>query len=560
MSRTIHNTLNGPLILSLSDPLSTNGSDSPLTVAANGAIISSGDGIDGDASTMWWITNRGAISAQDNGIVLAGDGILTNSGTIQTASMSSADYVVEIDGNGKIYNTGSIFGPSSNAVKLGSGIVRNSGSIINILGYGILLGTGMIENSGHVLGDVSLGAGSIVNTGHFDSEAGGLVLNSGSVINSGFIQSQSAIAVTLGDNSRFMSSISGFVSGRSGGVRGGNNVSVANAGVLYGGNQAAVSLGDNGVVSNSGTIGGITAITLGTNGHIVNTGLIIAEYDAVTLQSGVLVNHGTVQGGIIIVAGGTLTNSGSITRSIEFQSGSGTLINSGILGALSFQSPSVVFDAGTTNDRLVVDPGASFIGAVLAPNGSNSTIELAAGTASIAGIGTGQFYGFDTVSVDAKASWSLDGTDTIGTILDNGTVAVSGTLDITRAIDAASTGAFHLLDGATLDVAAALGARSVMSFAAPSELIIDDTSLFGTHVGAASYTGPLLENFTAGESIDLKDFSLSDLRTQYTVNTGLLQITNNAQTATLHFQGTSTDLGLFNFTADGTGGLLITHT
>jgi hypothetical protein len=66
MARMVNNTINGPLVLSLSDPLASGGSDDPLTITSKGTIDSTGDGIDGSASVPWMITNRGTVSAQGN--------------------------------------------------------------------------------------------------------------------------------------------------------------------------------------------------------------------------------------------------------------------------------------------------------------------------------------------------------------------------------------------------------------------------------------------------------------------------------------------------------------
>jgi predicted sugar kinase len=71
----------------------------------------------------------------------------------------------------------------------------------------------------------------------------------------------------------------------------------------------------------------------------------------------------------------------------------------------------VLFGGG--NDRLIVDPGAVFVGNVDGGAGSN-TLELAsaASTGTISGIGT-SFVNFGTVTVDAGASWALAGSNTV---------------------------------------------------------------------------------------------------------------------------------------------------
>ena len=62
-----------------------------------------------------------------------------------------------------------------------------------------------------------------------------------------------------------------------------------------------------------------------------------------------------------------------------------------------------------------------------------------------------------------------------------------------------------------------------------SETIIDKASLFGTNVGHPNYAGPLLLNFGAGDSIDLKDVASAGVSLNYTSSTGLLQVSSGRQ-------------------------------
>jgi hypothetical protein len=572
MARMVNNTINGPLVLSLSDPLASGGSDDPLTITSKGTIDSTGDGIDGSASVPWMITNRGTVSAQGNGIVLEGDGGLANSGVIVSQASGGSGDAVLISGYGTFVNSGTIeelsnYGGGA-VLTMGSGSVVNSGEMGSILGVGISLGTGTVRNTGDISGGISLGSGVITNAGtvtrNFLGTGGGISLGYGSLSNSGVIESAS-VGVTLGNGSSFVNSAAGSVAGRSSSLHGGNDVTVVNQGQLLGGEFGGPQLGDNSSIANSGTILG--AVEMGVAGTATNSGFIQGDGLGVSLTSGRLTNQGTILGGVVIANGGTVINTGSISYEIEIKAGSGTVTNDGILFDPKFDasmdnspSYSVEFDAGTTNNLLAIGPGSTFAGDAEASNGSNSTIELTKGVAAIGGIGTGQFDGFDNLSVDSKADWTLNGHDTIATLLDNGTVAVAGSLDVSTALDPASAGLFDLLGGSTLEVAAALGSRSQMSFAAPSELVVDNAALFGTHVGTSGYAGPLLEGFVSGATIDLHDFSLSGLSANYSSARGLLQLADGAsQIATLHFQNSSLGSGTFHFNSDGAGGLLITH-
>src|SRR6202022_2551720 len=99
-------------------------------------------------------------------------------------------------------------------------------------------------------------------------------------------------------------------------------------------------------------------------------------------------------------------------------------------------------------------------------------------------------------------------------------VSIAGSLDVSTAIDASSTGLFQLGSGATLEVAAATGTTAQVYFQdSSSELIIDNAAIFGTNVGTASYAGPQLQHFLLGDTIDLKTFSSAGVTLNYNAST-----------------------------------------
>jgi hypothetical protein len=99
-----------------------------------------------------------------------------------------------------------------------------------------------------------------------------------------------------------------------------------------------------------------------------------------------------------------------------------------------------------------------------------------------------------------------------------------------------------------------------MSFSSGSELSIDNFSQFGVNVGMTTYAGTLLDNFGAGESIDLKDFAATGAASSFDATSGLLQLTNGTgEAATLSFQTASLGSGLFHVASDGEAGVLVTH-
>jgi hypothetical protein len=228
-------------------------------------------------------------------------------------------------------------------------------------------------------------------------------------------------------------------------------------------------------------------------------------------------------------------------------------------GTISGSSYAVDFTASATN-RLVVDPGAVFVGKVGAASGGTNTLELAGGSGagSIGGIST-SFLHFQTLVVDAGATWTLTGANTAPTVLNNGTLNIAGSLIASTAVNPASTGLFQLQTGGTLEVAAATGTTAQVNFLGNSQLIVVNVSSFGTNVGTSSYAGTQLQNFFNGDKIDLKNFSSTGVTFSYNSSTGLLQLSNSAsQVASLDFQTSSLGSTGFQATTDGASGTFIT--
>ena len=220
-----------------------------------------------------------------------------------------------------------------------------------------------------------------------------------------------------------------------------------------------------------------------------------------------------------------------------FTGGASTVTNAGTISGGSY----AIDFAGSATNRLVVDPGAVFIGKVSAASGGTNTLELAGGSGAgtISGIGTGSFGNFQTLAADAGATWTLTGANSAATVLDNGTLNITGSLDASTAVDPTSSGLFQLQTGSTLEVAAATGAGTKINFLGSSELIVDNAASFGTNVGTASYAGTQLQDFVSGDKIDIKNISSSGVTLNYNASTGVLQISNGSQVASLDFQASS---------------------
>jgi hypothetical protein len=260
---------------------------------------------------------------------------------------------------------------------------------------------------------------------------------------------------------------------------------------------------------------------------------------------GTLANYGTISGvtGVYAGANGTVVNAGSI---VSIDGAAGTAIR---------------FGAGA--GRLVVDPGAVFVGDVLGGSAS-SVLELAAGNGNAAGsigaIGSA-FVNFGTLAVDQAANWALQNGNSIGTVANDGTLTLDAgtTLAVTGAVDPASSGIFELDTDSILRIAADSGTGDRMQFLGSAELVVEHAAQFGIDVGTAVYAGPLIEDFGAACTIDLKDIGSAGATMDYNAATGLLQIDSGAGTASLLFDTTNLGSGVFHLGNDGSGHLMVTH-
>src|SRR6185437_868950 len=315
-------------------------------------------------------------------------------------------------------------------------------------------------------------------------------------------------------------------------------------GASIAGGTSAVSAGS-GVVNltNSGNITatGTAGLDLEGGGSVVNTatGTISASSFGVLLTGGVgsVTNSGVISStsgfGIDLSAGGNVTNAAGGLISgpgigVAVYNGPGTVTNS---GTISGGFNAVLF-SGAGPNRVIVKPTAMFLGSVVGSSSPGNTMELAGGTGTITGAAgnsgtvtenanTWSFSNFDTLAVDKGGSWTFSGANTVQTLLNNGTIGVAGALDVATAVDPASAGIFQLTGG-SLEVAAAIGSASKMQFLAPSKLIVDNAALFGSNIGKSSAIGPQLQSFGPGDSVDLLQFSASNVLLNFNASTGLL--------------------------------------
>jgi hypothetical protein len=174
------------------------------------------------------------------------------------------------------------------------------------------------------------------------------------------------------------------------------------AGATVSGNGKAAVYGSYGPfwqVANFGTVSNFDyGIYLGL-GDVTNaaSGQIFSQFGAgVLLSQGTIVNAGTIDStsglGVYIIGGG-----------------SATVINAGTI--IGGGGTAVLLSNDYQEGRLIIDPGAVFVGSVVSqPFETTDVLELASGNSAgtLTGIGS-QFTGFDTIQIDTGASWTLAG-------------------------------------------------------------------------------------------------------------------------------------------------------
>jgi hypothetical protein len=485
------------------------------------------------------VTNSGSIAGSVyEGVLLANGGSITN---LAGGRITGGGIFVE-SAAGTISNFGSIATTADDGVALFAG-----GSITNASGASI-------SNTGSAGAGIfiQVAAGTVANAGSISAlDNGILLLAGGSVSNaaSGSITGQ--VAGVFVKNEAGTLTNAGAISGTGtdgSGVYLENNGAVTNeaTGHIAGQKFGAFIEGGFGNVANSGSISGATydGIVLGLGGMVTNAagasilggraGVYVKYRAAGTVtNSGDIDANGTGSTGVDLADGGSVTNNstGLITGAsfgVFVAGASGTVTNAGTISGASY----AVDFAGSATNRLIIDPGAVFIGRVAAA-GATNTLELASGTGSIGGVGgTGSSFGnFQTLAVDGGGNWTLTGANTTTSVFDAGALDIAGTLSTT----------------------------SIAFQGSASRLLIDNAVTFGSNVGTPSYAGPQLQGFLGGDIVDLRNISSLGVTFGYDAATGLLQITNAAhQVATLDFQNSSLGNGTFQATSDGDLGSLIT--
>src|SRR5579862_7852055 len=543
-SATIDNlgTLASPYGLLLRGGTITNGDSSSSTSAVIEGPIRDADvvinygtigGIYGPAN----VSNFGTIVGARIGVYLGYRGAVVNRGTI-AATLSGSGNGIGIrisERYGTITNYGTIEGTSYGVYSNVGGTVSNLGASAEIEG-GIVMPryTGIVTNTGGITGGrygVSAGELTLTNIGTIQGVSVGALGGADSTLtNSGVIEGGLGVALTAAATLENSGTIIGtYARGAGVSAVGGT---VENSGVIEGAAEGVVLSGA-GTVINGGTIeGGTYAVEfLGTYADrlVIDPGAVFigkvegsGSLSVLELASGS--SAGTLSGlGTTLTGFGTIAVDAGAAWDLGGATAIGTVIDAGTLEgavyALEF--------TGAGAHRLVLDPGAAFIGKVDG-GGSLGVLELASGSSAgtLVGLGT-SITNFGSVEVDASAAWTLVGSVTIGAgeaLTNDGTLTVAGTLDVETAVH--GTGTLEIGAGATLELAAA--STNTVEFAG-TDAVLDLADTAGVTLG--------LGGFAAGSTIDLTGVAYSS--TEYLAYSGgtLSIVENGATVASLTLEG-----------------------
>lgn len=409
------------------------------------------------------IVNNAVITGGELNLDTDPGNTLTNNGTITGATAGGAGAVFLYQSS--IINNGTITGVSTNIHS--SGVQTDNGTITNASGalisgaqgiYDISVGQATLVNSGTVIGTASGGDGAVaLRAGGSVSNASGALIQgaaygvffqgatgggstAGFVTNQGSISGAAKYGVYLGYGGTITNAPGGRISG-AGGVQIGSHApgTLVNTGTVIGTTFYGVELQPGNTVINTtngtaagyivGRVAGIRFVNGGTDSldnfatikgtGASSRGIYLANtYGTLTNGSGGLIQgvHFGVEEAYQTV---TLTNLGTITGQTAFYAkdtfsgtpSSNTIINAGTIESTS-GSAGIAIQFGAANDRLMLDPGAVFIGTVNGGGGTN-TLELATGSGTLSALGS-QITNFQTLLIDANSQWTLTGTPTFG--------------------------------------------------------------------------------------------------------------------------------------------------
>ncbi|HEY2178631.1 MAG TPA: hypothetical protein VGH15_08615 [Caulobacteraceae bacterium] len=449
-------------------------------------------------STAGLAINYGTIVSSYRSVDLAATGVLNNHAT----GVIESPVAVYAAGAAFVSNDGYISGSSVGAFFSSGGFLTNS-HLAQIQG-------GIIGVAGHHLTATNYG---VISSSGANYQDGGLEVNGGTITNAaaGTITGYNGVRAEA-----FTLTNAGLLSGftEAGLYVFGYTALVTNqaTGTITGGHYGVLSNGEATIVNHGSISGTVDSVLFDASGCrlIVDSGAVFtgaANGDGGTLE----LNEG---GGTITGLGGTgkLSGGANLTFSnfgtIQLDGGQ-TWTVAGVTGPITIVDYGTVQGTGgvgvnfvSAADRLVLEDNSVATGTI---HGGGGTLELAINGGTINGLGgvgalsnggSALFTGFGVYAVDAGASLTLTGSQTLssGQALTNaGTLNVGGTL-IDKGAIANSLGALVTIDnGWTLQVQGAVanaGTIAVDSAGAVTDLRILTAGATFSGGGTVNLSGP----------------------------------------------------------------------
>jgi hypothetical protein len=352
------------------------------------------------------------------GVSLGANSTLVNEGTIDGSLANYEPHARGVEFSGYVVN-----GTNADI----DGYVSGTGTVVNAgtIGYGTSTGVAVDFRYG-TASTLVLYPGSVLDGRAYGGNPIGATVTSSLILASAFVPGM----ITTKVFSEFGQIT--VASGANWTVGGGNSLVAGQT--LHQGGWLAVA----GSFSNAGvvTATGQTAL-YASGGTITNSGTIVgASNIGVELVGATLGDSGYISGGsygVVLANGATVSVAGSATVSGNTGIlGYGTVTVAGeVIGTAATADQAIAFETGVTS-RLVIDPGAVFVGQVYGGYhehaASQSELEFASGSAAgtLGGIGS-QYQSFASVTIDGGAVWTAAGSNTLGTYT---ALLVAGTLDV----------------------------------------------------------------------------------------------------------------------------------
>ena len=397
-----------------------------VSVASGGVVGNSGTGA--ITGTIGSYGSYVAGAAGGTGLYLSGGGV-TNAATISGGTGGASNQQAGAGGHGVDVIGGSLTNIAHGTIAGGVGglgvyvysytngsnygVGGTGGTGITVLGASVTnatlativggVGGSAPDTAGRGGVGVDVAGGSLTNQGIIGGGGGGGLTGIGNGVAGGY-----GVVLTSGSITN-----QGTITGGGGGVGGGG-----------GGGELGSGGGGGGVAVGGGSLTNTTLATIMGGAGGSETGFIFNNTarggTGVDINGGVVTNQGTVAGGTGV---GRLGYGG-----YGANVGAGTLIDAGVIaGGFGTNSSGTivrgdaVFFGGA--GRLIADPGASFVGAVVGDAAASDVLELASGSAgSLAGFGT-SITNFASLVFDTGAQWTVAGDASANGL---GTVGISG--------------------------------------------------------------------------------------------------------------------------------------